>query len=103
MRLLLRCAVFSTIFTLVMAALILLSVGWASKVAFWSLYPALRLGTALFERLLDFDSGATSFVGAIVLSIPLSIALYTGVGFLLFKIGYVLRRTRHGEKMQSSN
>jgi hypothetical protein len=60
MRLLLRCALFSTIFTVLIGGL-LLRTGWSA--AFALMYPALRLTDKLFgPRLATSDSGLNNLI-----------------------------------------
>jgi hypothetical protein len=94
MRLLLRCLIFSAAFNLLLAVLILGTVGWPSNAAFTLLYPAFRLGAVLFRPILDSDSGPANGVGLILLSFPLNGVLCTGVLFFIFKVIYVKER-RH--------
>jgi hypothetical protein len=103
MRLLLRCAIFGVVYSLTIAALILFTTGWTSSAAFWLLYPAFRLGAALFAPVLDFDGGPTNFVALIVLSMFLNIIMSTGALLLLLKIESSLRRRGIGARGHESS
>lgn len=91
MRSFLRCAIFGVVYSLTIGALILFTTGWTSSAALRLLYPAFRLGAALFAPVLDFDGGPTNFVALIVLSMFLNILMSTGALLLLLKIQSSLR------------
>ena len=92
MRQLLRCALFSTIFTVLVGGLLLFT-GWS--VAFWLMYPALRLTDKLFgPSIATSDSGLEDFITLVLFGVVPNVALYTVVFFLLFRVAHVVRRMR---------
>jgi hypothetical protein len=83
MKLLLRCVVFSTVFTVLIAGL-LLRTAWSVPSAL--MLPALWLTDKLFgSSLATSDSGLNNFIALVLASCPVNIGLYTLVFFLFFR------------------
>jgi hypothetical protein len=92
MRLLLRCALFSVIFTVLVAGL-LLSTGWAG--AFALMYPALRLTDEFLGRsIATSDSGVNNLIALVLVGSVLNFALYTVLFFLLFRAAGMAQRMK---------
>ncbi len=94
MRLCLRCILFSTILTFVLAGLLLLaSFGRASSASFVLLLPAIWLTTTILGPVIaTSDSGPVNFIAIVLIGCVFNIGLYAVVFFLLSKISVLVRR-----------
>ena len=95
MRLLASCAIFSTIFTVIVGGLLLRT---GSSAAFALMYPALRLTDKLLgSSIASSDSGLANFVDLVLVSLLVNVVVYTLLSFLCFKV-IAFRRTEAGGK-----
>jgi hypothetical protein len=95
MKVLLRCVVLGTICALLVAAAVLFGacppVPQVSEIAFWLMYPALRLTDLFFgARIATSSSGLNNFIAMVLASILLNAVLYSVVFFLSFKVRNLL-------------
>ena len=84
MKLLLRCVTFSTVFTVLIAGLLLRT---ASSVALALMFPALWLTDKLFwSSLATSEGGLNNFLALVLASSFINIGLYTLVLFVFFRV-----------------
>jgi hypothetical protein len=91
MKVLLRCVVLGIISALLVAAAFLFGacppVPQVAEVAFWLMYPALRLTDLFFgARIATSSSGLTNLIAMVLASIALNAVLYSVAFLLSFKV-----------------